>query len=62
MMITNGPISTFKPIIINSLGFNELNSLLLMMPGGAFAGTIQVCDSFLDHYLLLQSVAYQYNP
>ncbi|KAL5352066.1 hypothetical protein ACLOAV_002009 [Pseudogymnoascus australis] len=47
MMITNGPISTFKPIIINSLGFNELNSLLLMMPGGAFAGTIQLLAPFI---------------
>jgi hypothetical protein len=29
-----------------------------LMPGGAYAGTVQVCDSFLDHNLLLQSVAY----
>jgi hypothetical protein len=29
-----------------------------LMPGGAYAGTLQVCDSFLDHYLLPQTVAY----
>lgn len=46
-MITNGPISTFKPIIINSLGYTELQSMLLMMPGGAFVGTVQLVFPFL---------------
>lgn len=46
-MIANGPVSTFKPIIINAFGFNELNSLLLMMPSGAFAGTLQLLCPFL---------------
>jgi MFS family permease len=47
MMITNGLISTFKPIIINGFGFSGLNSLLLMMPSGAVAGTIQLTAPFL---------------
>ncbi|KAH8695731.1 major facilitator superfamily domain-containing protein [Phaeosphaeriaceae sp. PMI808] len=41
-MIANGPISTFVPIIINSFGFTTLNSLLLVMPAGALAGTLQL--------------------
>lgn len=41
-MIANGPISSFIPIIINSFGFNTLNSLLLTMPAGAYAGTVQL--------------------
>jgi|TARA_R110002003_G_scaffold112_11_gene9632 MFS family permease len=41
-MIANGPISTFVPIIINSFGFTTLNSLLLVMPAGAYGGTIQL--------------------
>jgi MFS family permease len=47
MMITNGLISTFMPIIISTFGFSSLNSLLLMMPAGAFAGTIQLVAPFL---------------
>ncbi|KFY29026.1 hypothetical protein V491_00213 [Pseudogymnoascus sp. VKM F-3775] len=46
-MIANGLISTFMPIIINGFGFSTLNSLLLMMPAGAFAGTIQLLAPFL---------------
>ena len=46
-MIANGPVSTFKPIIIKAFGFNELNSLLLMMPSGAVAGTLQLLCPFL---------------
>ncbi|SPN98956.1 related to allantoate permease [Cephalotrichum gorgonifer] len=33
--IPNGPMSSFIPLIIRGLGFNELNSLLLKMPSGA---------------------------
>lgn len=47
MMIANGLISTFMPIIINGFGFSTLNSLLLLMPAGAFAGTIQLVAPFL---------------
>ncbi|KAJ4374052.1 hypothetical protein N0V83_002791 [Neocucurbitaria cava] len=46
-MIANGPISTFVPIIINSFGFSTLNSLLLVMPAGAYAGTMQLLIPFL---------------
>ncbi|KAB5529060.1 major facilitator superfamily domain-containing protein [Coniochaeta sp. 2T2.1] len=50
-MIANGPISTFVPIIINGFGFSTLNSLLLLMPVGAYAGTMQ---------LILPYLAYKY--
>ena len=46
-MIANGPISTFVPIIIHGLGFSELNSLLLKMPTGAYAGTVQLLLPYL---------------
>ncbi|KAL6708927.1 hypothetical protein ACN47E_002334 [Coniothyrium glycines] len=46
-MIANGPISTFVPIIINSFGFTTLNSLLLVMPAGAYAGTLQLIVPWL---------------
>ncbi|KAJ4318833.1 hypothetical protein N0V84_006646 [Fusarium piperis] len=39
-MIANGPISTFVPIIINGFGFSTLHSLLLLVPTGAYAGTV----------------------
>jgi predicted MFS family arabinose efflux permease len=41
IMIANGPVSTFTPIIIASFGFNRLNSLLLVMPAGAIIGTVE---------------------
>ena len=41
LMIGNGPVSTFTPIIISGFGFNSLNSLLLVMPAGAIIGTIE---------------------
>jgi hypothetical protein len=46
-MIANGCISTFTPIIINSFGFSTLNSLLLVMPAGAYAGTMQLLIPYL---------------
>lgn len=46
-MIANGPISTFTPIIINSFGFSTLNSLLLVMPAGAYAGTLMLIAPYL---------------
>ena len=48
-MIANGPISTFTPIIINGFGFSQLNSLLLMMPTGAYAGTVQLIFPYLAY-------------
>lgn len=48
-MIANGPISTFIPIIINGLGFSTLNSLLLFIPAGAYAGTMMLIMPYLAH-------------
>ncbi|KAF5017614.1 hypothetical protein F66182_10440 [Fusarium sp. NRRL 66182] len=48
-MIANGPISTFAPIIINGFGFSTLNSLLLLMPTGAYAGTLQLLMPYLAY-------------
>ncbi|KDN64778.1 putative allantoate permease [Colletotrichum sublineola] len=48
-MIANGPISTFVPIIINGFGFSTLNSLLLTVPAGAYAGTIQLLLPYLAY-------------
>lgn len=50
-MIANGPISSFLPIIIESFGFSGLDSLLLIMPIGFYAGCMQ---------LLLPYLAYKY--
>jgi MFS family permease len=46
MMIANGPVSSFIPIIINGFGFNRLNSLLLTLPAGATIGTIELCAPY----------------
>jgi hypothetical protein len=48
-MIANGPISTFIPIIINSFGFNTLNSLLLVIPQGFLGGTYQIAAPYLAY-------------
>ncbi|KAK2055323.1 allantoate permease [Colletotrichum caudatum] len=48
-MIANGPISTFVPIIINGFGFSTLNSLLLTVPAGAYAGTVQLLLPYLAY-------------
>ncbi|KAL3493301.1 major facilitator superfamily domain-containing protein [Aspergillus germanicus] len=50
-MIANAPISTFTPIIINSFGFSTLESLLLVIPSGFYAGTMM---------LILPWIAYKY--
>ncbi|KAF1808941.1 MFS general substrate transporter [Eremomyces bilateralis CBS 781.70] len=41
IMIANGPVSTFIPIIISGFGYSTLNSLLLTMPAGVVTGTIE---------------------
>ncbi|KAI1848034.1 hypothetical protein JX265_002038 [Neoarthrinium moseri] len=46
-MIANGPISTFVPIIINGFGFSTLNSLLLLIPAGFYAGSVQLLMPYL---------------
>lgn len=49
MMIANGPVSTFIPILINQFGFSRLNSLLLTMPAGATIGTIELGAAYLAY-------------
>lgn len=46
MLVANGPVSTFTPIIINDLGFSGLNSLLLVMPAGFIIGCIELAAPF----------------
>jgi hypothetical protein len=45
-MFANGPISTFQHIIIDGLGFSGLNSLLIMIPSGAYAGTMMLITTY----------------
>ena len=47
ILVANGPVSTFTPIIISDLGFSGLNSLLLVMPAGAIIGTIELMTPFI---------------
>ncbi|KXT02326.1 hypothetical protein AC578_226 [Pseudocercospora eumusae] len=46
-MVSNGAISTFAPLVIRGFGFSTLNTLLMYMPTGAYAGTMMVLLSFL---------------
>lgn len=45
--IPNGPMSSFIPIIIQGMGFNELNSLLLKMPSGAWGAFMLILLGYL---------------
>ena len=45
-MIANAPISTFLPIAISSVGFSSFESLLLVMPIGAYNGIVVLLASF----------------
>ncbi|KAF2112308.1 MFS transporter [Lophiotrema nucula] len=49
MMIANGPVSSFIPIIISGFGFNSLNSLLLTLPAGVVIGTIELVAPYLAY-------------
>ncbi|KAF2003554.1 MFS transporter [Amniculicola lignicola CBS 123094] len=49
MMIANGPVSSFIPIIISGFGFNPLNSLLLTLPAGVVIGTIELSAPYLAY-------------
>jgi len=49
IMISNGPISTFLPIIINSFGFSTFNSLLLLMPCGFWSGSLCLLFSYISY-------------
>jgi hypothetical protein len=46
LMIANGPVSTFIPIIVSGFGYSPLNSLLLSMPGGAVIGIVELCACY----------------
>lgn len=48
-MFANAPISTFQAIIIDGFGFNPLNSLLLMIPSGVYAGTMMLITTYLAY-------------
>ncbi|KAK3650401.1 hypothetical protein LTR56_006380 [Elasticomyces elasticus] len=48
-MIANAPISTFTPIIIRGFGFSGLNALLLVIPIGAYAGTMMLVMPYLAY-------------
>ncbi|KIW14853.1 hypothetical protein PV08_07638 [Exophiala spinifera] len=47
IMIANGPLSTYLPIIIAGFGYSPLNSLLLTMPAGFVAGTCTLLSTYL---------------
>lgn len=47
ILVANGPVSTFTPIIISDLGFSVLDSLLLVMPAGAIIGTVELMTPFI---------------
>lgn len=49
IMIANGPVSSFIPIIISGFGYNRLNSLLLTMPSGVVIGTIELLAPYLAY-------------
>ncbi|KAG6228299.1 hypothetical protein E4U34_004590 [Claviceps purpurea] len=46
-MIANAPISTFVPLIIKGFNFSNLESLLLLIPTGAWGGTFMLVFSYL---------------
>lgn len=47
IMVANGPLSTYMPIIISGFGYSPLNSLLLSMPAGAIAGLFTILSTWL---------------
>lgn len=49
IMIANGPVSSFIPIIMSGFGFNRLNALLLTMPAGVVFGTIELSVPYLAY-------------
>ncbi|TID22858.1 hypothetical protein E6O75_ATG02032 [Venturia nashicola] len=49
LMVANGPVSSFTPIIINGFGYTGLNSLLLTMPAGFVSGTIELLAPFIAY-------------
>ncbi|KAL3481414.1 major facilitator superfamily domain-containing protein [Aspergillus californicus] len=55
-MIANAPISTFTPIIINSFGYSTLQSLLLVIPSGFYAGTMMLILPYLSYRFVERGV------
>lgn len=45
--VANGPLNTFGPLIAHSLGYSTLNSLLLLMPVGAFGVIATIVSGWL---------------
>jgi MFS family permease len=46
LMIANGPVSSFIPIIISCFGFSRLDSLLLFVPAGVISGTVKLAAPY----------------
>lgn len=46
--IANGPLTTFTPIIINSMDFSRLNSLLLTIPVGFVGGVMTIITTWVS--------------
>ncbi|KAF2463525.1 MFS general substrate transporter [Lindgomyces ingoldianus] len=55
MMIANGLVLSFIPIIISGFGFNSLNSLLLALPAGVIIGSIELGVPYLAYRLPLSA-------
>jgi MFS family permease len=51
LMVANGPVSSFTPIIISGFGYTGLNSLLLTMPAGFVSGTIELLAPLVAYKL-----------
>jgi MFS family permease len=49
MMISNGPVSSFNPIIVAGFGFNRFHSLLLTLPAGAVIGTLELVVPYIAY-------------
>ena len=47
LMIGNGPVSTFIPLIVASFGFNTLDSLLLSMPSAFYGAVLVLIATYL---------------
>lgn len=48
-MFANAPVSTFLPMIIDGFGFKSLDSLLLLMPAGFYAGTMILVTTYMAY-------------
>ncbi|KAM3419579.1 hypothetical protein BST61_g2918 [Cercospora zeina] len=46
-LITNGPVSSFAPLIIQGWGYTSLQTLLLVMPAGVWVGSCTLLAAWL---------------